>query len=99
MGWPGQEMRMLGDAEKVFLGRDSIKCLRELVKSQKKKRLLFITFLVNMWFEKDFLFLQGVDRRPSRTDFLFLFFYSLFQNQNYVFYIWGVPLMLVNTKC
>ena len=35
MGWPGQEMRMLGDAEKVFLGRDSIKCLRERVKSQK----------------------------------------------------------------
>ena len=35
MGWPGQEMRMLGDAEKVFLRQDSIKCLRERVKSQK----------------------------------------------------------------
>ena len=58
MGWPGQEMRMLGDAEKVFLGRDSIKCLRERVKSQKKVvvQYIFVEYAVSKRF---FVFTGG----------------------------------------
>ena len=76
MGWPGQEMRMLGDAEKVFLGRDSIKCFRERVKSQKK--LLFIIFLVNMRFEKDFFCFTGGKWASVKNRFFCFFSFLAF---------------------